>query len=164
MKYKVLMGALFIASLNEAKIKMPHYTVKVRNHTDQDVKVTIDRVIGGDKSRIVKKGEREDINIGLYSWRGMAVETTEGEKRKGSGGATCDFKKTFVRKKNNKEYEYYADCYKSKTGHPGSDFFDVFLPSQGTYRKKAGGHTTIESIKDTGDNLIVVSRMEGAKY
>lgn len=130
-------------------------TIKVRNHTDQDIDVTIDLVrVGGPIKKTVKVNQRRDINTQGYMWRKISVQTADGKRKGKSGPRNCDT--IFY----SKFQTYYAECREKKGGTWDGAFFDVFLPTQGSYRK--GIENT--QIPDTGSNLIITKRIESQKY
>jgi hypothetical protein len=145
--------------------------IKVRNHTDQPVKIHVLVVGIPIKDKILKPGKRITIDTlkeaGATQYRGIKVQTVDGE-RKGESidiGYPCE---NFVRQKtiDGKTYdlEYYV-CPLNRGGLLGTEygaFYDIFLPSQGKYRTyKTVGKTTHfddKEIEDTGKNLIVAHR------
>ncbi len=147
------------------------YKIKVRNHTNQEIKVVVDTVLRKKNFEFtVKPGKRNEIDTKLWTWRGIKVETIEGSKRKGSAGplgSGCyvdDADKIFIFEKNGEDVEYLAGCKSRQTGNLDDGFFDVFLPEQGKFRvKKTVGHKD-ETIRDTGSNLVVVNRFFNTKY
>jgi hypothetical protein len=147
--YFFMLSLLLSTTCHAAKIK-------VRNHTEQDIKVELDLVkLGQPHKHTIEAGDEKEIDTKGYTWRAIHVETSD-KKRKGTSGPR-ECARLFVHKKNDVEFEYHAACQRKDQGSWNNAHFHVFLPSQGKYRSRKNG--VVDSpIRDNGKNLIVVKQ------
>jgi hypothetical protein len=154
----LLVAALFAAGGCQA------YIIKVKNHTDQDIKVTLERVTKKSMRATIKPGDvhKFDTKESLvnYTWKGIRVETKDG-KRKGQAGDYCHT--YFWSNEDAEPAPRGGDCDMNNVGIMWSTYFDVYLPSQGSYSKKRRDSKR-NPVKDTGKNLVVARRFDGTKY
>jgi hypothetical protein len=129
------------------------YTVKVRNHLDIDIKVTVS-LAGKDKTKTVKAGTKAEIDTDgkmVYGIKAETINEPAGVRHRYGNQDITGCKMTRIIKwPSGKEKEYSVNCDHGGIARSEDAFFDVFYPVRGE--------------DDWGWNLLVAKRKKKVKY